>query len=328
MKKLITCIALITVMGAFTGCGSTDSSSDGSMVATAPISSSSVAAEASSAANDESSQKSADESSTEDNTSSVTDVTESGSNDTPADPTPADDNDFTLVEDTNLTNLSMVPLEGTWVCGDAVITFHDCDWNLCAFDFTSEDGTYIGTARLEQLKLSENDKVFYYNLYTNDGGYVIGFMADENATTPTALICPQSKTPEFVRSESGDTLTRTAEGVKSEDYLGVWACDRCIISINADDDGFYADVDWSYSPGETLRHETWHYTCTYNTENATMECSNGKYTETNRKDENNEDVKVHYTDGTAVFVMRQGTLTWNDNMRDCAEGMTFYPAGM
>ncbi len=131
-----------------------------------------------------------------------------------------------------------------------------------------------------------------------------------------------------IAQKSGDTLTRTAEGVKSEDYLGVWACDRCIISINADDDGFYADVDWSYSPGETLRHETWHYTCTYNTENATMECSNGKYTETNRKDENNEDVKVHYTDGTAVFVMRQGTLTWNDNMRDCAEGMTFYPAGM
>ena len=115
------------------------------------------------------------------------------------------------------------------------------------------------------------------------------------------------------------------QGVEAADYLGSWGCDRCVITISPNGSDYVANIEWKTGGGETLTHTKWTYDLTYDNSIAAMVCnsggtckervdmSDGTYTENTR-----------YTDGTAMFVMREGMLRWSDNKEDIANGMCFY----
>lgn len=146
----------------------------------------------------------------------------------------------------------------------------------------------------------------------------------ENGIQLTDIYAGQSGTPHYTRPLEPD-LSQTAEGVEAADYLGSWGCDRCVITISPNGSDYVANIEWKTGGGETLTHTKWTYDLTYDNSIAAMVCNSGGTCE-GRVDmsDGTYTEKTRYTDGTAMFVMREGMLRWSDNKEDIANGMCFY----
>ena len=124
--------------------------------------------------------------------------------------------------------------------------------------------------------------------------------------------------------EDAEFLHETSEGVDAEAYEGMWACDRCSITIEDAGNGEYSVyITWANSAEECAE---WLYTCTYDEYTATLVCDGtGTLSNVVYKDDGTEDYTDVYTDGTAAFIMREGTLTWLDMKENAGDGMVFMP---
>lgn len=221
------------------------------------------------------------------------------------------------------TSIAVSDLTGTWYCGNDTIRFYSCSWSSGEFDMNSNGSETHGSVRLEYSVNPDNTQDMWYNLYDKNDGFVIGFHT-ESGIQLTDIYAGQSGTPHYTRPLEPD-LSQTAEGVEAADYLGSWGCDRCVITISPNGSDYVANIEWKTGGGETLTHTKWTYDLTYDNSIAAMVCnsggtceervdmSDGTYTENTR-----------YTDGTAMFVMREGMLRWSDNKEDIANGMCFY----
>lgn len=154
---------------------------------------------------------------------------------------------------------------------------------------------------------------------------------DKAADNVSAAYSAPTAPPKYpVTSESGSVV------IDAESYLGTWVCDRCTITISPDGNDYIADIEWSHSPGATLKHNIWKYKCVYNESDTAMICSDGICKETEDTEDGSHTETVLYEDGTAVLKinvmthewqgkeLHENVLVWQDDKENIAENMDFY----
>ena len=209
----------------------------------------------------------------------------------------------------------------------------------------SDDGSYelayrgggsaFGTISVEFEDNGDGTSIYKYAFYESDGTLWATFNCNERASD---LYSEDDGGIHFVGSEfidenedSFDTLNdyedaeflhETSEGVEASFYEGFWTCDRCAITIVDGGNGEYnVYIAWGSSAYETSE---WQYTCTYDEYTATLVCDGtGIMENVVYGDDGTEDRTEVYTDGTAAFIMREGTLTWLDQTNHAGYGMVF-----
>lgn len=192
-------------------------------------------------------------------------------------------------------------------------------------------GAAYGTVSVE----TDDNGAVKYCFYEEDGTLWATFNCNERASD---LYSEDDGGIHFVGSEfidenedSFDTLNdyedaeflhETSEGVEAAFYEGFWSCDRCAITIvAAENDEYNVYIAWGSSAYETSE---WQYTCTYDEYTATLVCDGtGIMEDVVYGDDGAEERTEVYTDGTAAFIMREGTLTWLDQKEKAGDGMVF-----
>ena len=76
------------------------------------------------------------------------------------------------------TSVSVTDLEGTWHNGDDTITFYNCNGLSGQFDMVSAGKSVQGKVKFEYSYLEDGLVEWWYNLYDNDGTFVIGFYTE------------------------------------------------------------------------------------------------------------------------------------------------------
>ena len=98
---------------------------------------------------------------------------------------------------------------------------------------------------------------------------------------------------------------------------------RCTAVISREGAGYLVEIQWASNAAEGSR---WTYHCTYDNDAAILfsnSRSNGTRTDYAYTEENSVTNKEIYNDGSAVFILRNGTLTWQDKKENAGEDMEF-----
>ena len=105
--------------------------------------------------------------------------------------------------------------------------------------------------------------------------------------------------------------------------LTVWACDRAVIRMYWEEEGYRVAVEWSSSAWE---NSVWEYNCHYHAdENALVSLPFGIRTDYVYDDAGNiVNANVIYEDGQAKFFLdADGKLIWQDEKENAGDGMRF-----
>lgn len=162
----------------------------------------------------------------------------------------------------------------------------------------------------------------WYSAYTSANKLWAAFAKDGNVATQTELISGQDGAMRFVRFWEND-YHATSSGVKADDYLGVWSVGRCSAVISREGSGYLVEIQWASSAAEGSQ---WIYHCTYDNDAAVLfsnSRSNGRRVDYVCTEEGSMTNKEVYNDGSAVFVLRNGTLTWQNKKEDYSEDLKF-----
>ena len=96
------------------------------------------------------------------------------------------------------TSMAVSDLTGTWHCGDDTITFYNCSWGTGNFDMKTSETSVQGNVYLEYSLSPDNIRTIWYNLYDNNGTFVIGFYAGSGIQL-TDIYAGQSGEPHYTR---------------------------------------------------------------------------------------------------------------------------------
>ena len=179
------------------------------------------------------------------------------------------------------------------------------------FNLYSSDGSVTaGDVQLEyNLTPDGKSKEKWFNLYSTDGAFVTGFGAAGEIPL-NDLYAGQSGDPHYSRYAGSLEYISRRQSVKPEDYVGTWSYGRCYITVEEKENVYTISVKWSKSAAEST---VWSYLGHYDPQlaivicNGIGKCMNSIWTEDGQV--TNEPV---YEGGTAIFVMREGTLKWID----------------
>ncbi|MBR5345369.1 MAG: hypothetical protein IK127_06045 [Clostridia bacterium] len=106
-------------------------------------------------------------------------------------------------------------------------------------------------------------------------------------------------------------------------FSGTWACDRAVISINWEEEGYRILIQWGSSAWECTE---WEYSCYFHEEeNKLVSMPFGTRTEmVYGEDGDLVSATVVYDDGEATFYLdEEGFLIWADEKENAGEGMRF-----
>lgn len=162
----------------------------------------------------------------------------------------------------------------------------------------------------------------WYSAYTSANKLWAAFAKNEKAETQTELRSGQDGAMRFVRAWETD-YHATSKGIKAEDYLGIWGCGRCNAVISREGAGYLVEVQWASSAAEGSQ---WIYHCSYDNDAAILfsnSRSNGTRIDYVHTEEGSVTNKEAYNDGSAVFILRNGTLTWLDKKENAGEALGF-----
>lgn len=237
---------------------------------------------------------------------------------------------------------SIQPIAGVWrEAGDPeprVLTIYADG----AYELVYPEGKAFGTVRLTDEEHPDGSKSFWYSFYeeggltledagsedpwysayASDNEFWTAFAKVDGVSTQTDLYSGQDGAMHFVRGWEED-YHATSIGVKAADYVGVWGNGRCSIVISQEGAGYLVEIQWASSAAEGSR---WTYHCTYDNDAAILfsnSRSNGTRIDYVFTEDGKGTDKEIYNDGSAVFVMRNGTLTWQDKKENFSEGMGF-----
>lgn len=107
----------------------------------------------------------------------------------------------------------------------------------------------------------------------------------------------------------------------ANDYLGMWQCGRCSITISEKGDAYQVNIVWGSSAVEQAE---WEYICRYDNETETLICDGGAtsadvvYNEKGKKK-----IDYYYKDGSGSFWARGDVLLWNDNKEGRGNDLIF-----
>lgn len=237
---------------------------------------------------------------------------------------------------------SLQPIAGVWrEAGDPeprVLTIYADG----AYELVYPEGKAFGTVRLTAEEHPDGSKSFWYSFY-EEGGLTLedagsaapwysaytsanklwtAFAKEDGAATQTDLRSGQDGAMHFVRGWEED-YHATSIGVKAADYVGVWGNGRCSIVISQEGAGYLVEIQWATSAAEGSR---WIYHCTYDNDAAVLfsnSRSNGRRIDYVFTEDGKGTEKEVYNDGSAVFVLRNGALTWLDKKENFSEDMKF-----
>lgn len=100
-----------------------------------------------------------------------------------------------------------------------------------------------------------------------------------------------------------------------DDFLGTWSAGRIYVTIEKSGEGYEAAVKWSSSAAESTN---WTYSCEFNGEY--LDSTNGRCVNSIYEENGNVSETVRYTNGCAHFRLNgNGTLIWED-LRDNTVG--------
>ena len=211
---------------------------------------------------------------------------------------------------------------GTWHEADVL----DSRTLIVKPDYTYElsykgGGTAYGTVRVTAEEHPDGSYTPWYMFEESDGKLWAGFAKNDlDGTLQTELWSGQDGAMHFVRPEKQGNYGN-GEGVSPKDYLGVWACGRCTIVINQQDNAYIADITWANSAAE---HRVWTYNCRYDKDNAILVCpGNAICTDCIVYENGKENDITAYSDGSCEFVMREGILRWHDFKENAGDEMDF-----
>lgn len=125
----------------------------------------------------------------------------------------------------------------------------------------------------------------------------------------------------FERVDDGETEGSMPAGAAAFD--GVWQCDRAVIAMFWEEEGFKVLITWGSSAWEETE---WEYSCFYHADNNTVvSMPFGTRNEVVYSDGGDTvSVTEVYNDGEAVFSLDEdGKLIWLDKKENAGEGMRF-----
>ena len=181
-------------------------------------------------------------------------------------------------------------------------------------------GTAYGTVEVTHEEHPDGSLSPWYTFYEVDGAVWTSFPMD-TSTAPTDLWSEQDGAMHFIRDMS-EEYHGSGQGVKSEDYEGIWGCGRCTVVISREaDDNFLATVTWASSAADGSQ---WTYVCAYDEYAAVLVCNSvGTRTDYAFTEDGSEVISEVYNDGSCDFVMREGVLRWIDHKENAGSLMEF-----
>ena len=240
------------------------------------------------------------------------------------------------VSDPSETNISIDTIEGGWYCSeeDDYIVFTDVHTKeLFTRDFviTYSEGTIDeGIVTLEYSLNPDDSKEYWYNLYLYDGTFFMGFSVSGELPL-NDLYAGQSGEPHFVRDASyenplEDNLSGSY-GTPFDEYIGQWKSETqwngsdLYIKISEDHGSIIAEVT-SHS---AVADYQWTYICEGSDDGTYIDCTGGGTLIRTDYDPNGDmqDPETVYSDGTARFNIKGGTLFWEDCKEDTARQVGF-----
>jgi hypothetical protein len=182
------------------------------------------------------------------------------------------------------------------------------------------DGSCYGTVKVVSEKHPDGSITRWYNFYKSDGTQWIGFTKNEAKKVETDLFSGHDGAAHFVRRLE-NKYSKTGKNINADSYLGTWACGRCTLVIEKEDRGYLVNVKWASSAADG---SNWTYHCVYDDYSAILLC-NGSGTRVDYAfdDSGKESCEERYNNGTGIFVMRKGVLTWQDKKENAGESIEF-----
>ncbi len=211
-----------------------------------------------------------------------------------------------------------------------------------AYELVYPEGKSFGTVKVTAEEHPDGSKSYWYSFY-EEGGLTLeeagsaspwysaynsanklwaAFAKEEGVATQTEICSGQDGAMRFVRGWENDYHV-TSDGVEAADYLGVWGAGRCSAVISREGDGYLVEIQWASSATEGSR---WTYHCTYDNDAAILfsnSRSNGTRTDYAYTADGSLTNKEIYNDGSAIFILRNGTLTWQNQKEDSIGDMEF-----
>lgn len=178
--------------------------------------------------------------------------------------------------------------------------------------YGDEDGK--GTVKVEYEEHPDGTKSAWYNFYTDDGELWAGFPKDEESEVQNDLYSGQDGEMHFMRDGIDEKIT-------AEDYLHVWSCDRCYITVEKVKKKYIVSVSWSSSASDSSQ---WTYPCTFDKKTSSLVCKSGAMrAEVSVSSSGKEKLKVVYKDGSGSFRISSGTLRWVDDKENAGQDKYF-----
>ena len=156
----------------------------------------------------------------------------------------------------------------------------------------------------------------WFSFYDESGELWTGFpnMAEYTKNPPSELISESVDRMKFVRIDEN-------EKTPAKDYVGIWGCGRCTITITKAKDNYKANVIWGSSAFESSE---WNYNCHYDEESATLICNSNATLVNHKYNNKGKDKKTTvYKDGSGSFIVRGGVLRWTDNKESAGKELYF-----
>lgn len=307
MKKTLIAVALLSSMLLLNACGSvteTESSAqENTTEAATALSDEETTGEA--GTEEEPEEETAEE--TEEETEEVTEEA------------PAEETEAITAEMNGAPDADFVSIAGDWyIDGDPTLaSLHiEPDGTFKTY-YASGNLESAGTIRYEPEEI-EDTTHYHYNLYNNDGEFVMSFL-DDGSSVKTDLYVGNGGVPHYQKLGEGGILD-DGRG-PGEEFIGTWGCGRATLEITQlSDTEFQALIWWADS---AFAHVEWDYPLTY--QDGKLICD-GKCTKTYieyTSADADPDETVEYTDGSGEFVMQGAGIVWNDLTEHSGDDMVF-----
>lgn len=181
-------------------------------------------------------------------------------------------------------------------------------------------GVAYGTVKVSWEQHPDGTYSPWYNFYESDGTLWMGFAKGEESPQHD-LWSGQDGAVHFARN---DVYHATSEGVTPEGYLGIWGLGRCTVDISRDGELYMVNIKWASSAAENT---VWTYPCTYDAYEGILFCR-GQGVKTNYVwgEAGQESSQTVYENGSCTLVMREGVLTWDDEIENAGGGMELLKA--
>ncbi len=179
-------------------------------------------------------------------------------------------------------------------------------------------GALYGTIEVTTEVMPDDTETYWYTFFDQEGE-VWEALAIPDEGIQDDLYFGQGGEPHFVKADSDGESSEAVDAAVQE-FLGLWQCDRCSITIDDGFSGIVAAISWANSADETVE---WYYSCVYDESTGTLVC-NGDAIKQVVAEEDGESVgDVEYFNGSGSFAINDGILTWTDEEEDTGAGMEF-----